>query len=236
MKNETDLSAIKKVSILLLMIKVHETEFSPVIVKHPFTDSGIAGIQYNGAFKVLNIVGSSHDLSLWLNFMERKIEEADSLFKIFMMVTKPYRLTFLKYIEPYLSRNDFSNILVNAWMSAEYVNQYIDVSKNKLISMFKSANPAIMMDEGEYKQFKNLEDVLTVYRGVTSYNSKSIKVMSWTLSLDTAKWFSNRFGEKGTVYKAHIRKQYVFALLNGRNESEVVVDPEYLTDVIKMQD
>lgn len=146
------------------------------------------------------------------------------------------RLTFLKYIEPYLSRNDFSNILVNAWMSAEYVNQYIDVSKNKLISMFKSANPAIMMDEGEYKQFKNLEDVLTVYRGVTSYNSKSIKVMSWTLSLDTAKWFSNRFGEKGTVYKAHIRKQYVFALLNGRNESEVVVDPEYLTDVIKMQD
>ena len=221
---------------LLLMIKVHETEFSPVIVKHPFTDSGIAGIQYNGAFKVLNIVGSSHDLSLWLNFMERKIEEADSLFKIFMMVTKPYRLTFLKYIEPYLSRNDFSNILVNAWMSAEYVNQYIDVSKNKLISMFKSANPAIMMDEGEYKQFKNLEDVLTVYRGVTSYNSKSIKVMSWTLSLDTAKWFSNRFGEKGTVYKAHIRKQYVFALLNGRNESEVVVDPEYLTDVIKMQD
>ena len=227
---------MKKVSILLLMIKVHETEFSPVIVKHPFTDSGIAGIQYNGAFKVLNIVGSSHDLSLWLNFMERKIEEADSLFKIFMMVTKPYRLTFLKYIEPYLSRNDFSNILVNAWMSAEYVNQYIDVSKNKLISMFKSANPAIMMDEGEYKQFKNLEDVLTVYRGVTSYNSKSIKVMSWTLSLDTAKWFSNRFGEKGTVYKAHIRKQYVFALLNGRNESEVVVDPEYLTDVIKMQD
>ena len=120
-------------------------------------------------------------------------------------------------------------------MSAEYVNQYIDVSKNKLISMFKSANPAIMMDEGEYKQFKNLEDVLTVYRGVTSYNSKSIKVMSWTLSLDTAKWFSNRFGEKGTVYKAHIRKQYVFALLNGRNESEVVVDPEYLTDVIKIR-
>ena len=81
MKNETDLSAIKKVSILLLMIKVHETEFSPVIVKHPFTDSGIAGIQYNGAFKVLNIVGSSHDLSLWLNFMERKIEEADSLLR-----------------------------------------------------------------------------------------------------------------------------------------------------------
>lgn len=116
-------------------------------------------------------------------------------------------------------------------------NRYhVSINSDEVKRIFIPKEPEWSWEKRITEEYHKTMLVLTVYRGVTSYNSKSIKVMSWTLSLDTAKWFSNRFGEKGTVYKAHIRKQYVFALLNGRNESEVVVDPEYLTDVIKMQD
>ena len=48
---------------------------------------------------------------------------------------------------------------------------------------------------------------------------------------DTAEWFAHRFGEEGTVYEAQISKEHILAFFNGRNESEVVVDPKYLEPV-----
>ena len=83
------------------------------------------------------------------------------------------------------------------------------------------------MDEEEYAVYQSLEDPVTVYRGVTSYNAKNIKALSWTLDRDTAEWFAHRFGEEGTVYEAQISKEHILAFFNGRNESEVVVDPKY---------
>lgn len=71
------------------------------------------------------------------------------------------------------------------------------------------------------------------YRGVTSYNAKNIKALSWTLDRDTAEWFAYRFGEEGTVYEAQIQKEHILAFFNGRNESEVVVDPKYLEQIME---
>lgn len=33
------------------------------------------------------------------------------------------------------------------------------------------------------------------------------------------------------AYQAQIKKEHIFALLTGRNESEVVLDPKYLEDI-----
>ena len=74
---------------------------------------------------------------------------------------------------------------------------------------------------------------MTVCRGVTSYNAKNIKALSWTLDRDTAEWFAHRFGEEGTVYEAQISKEHILAFFNGRNESEVVVDPKYLEQIME---
>lgn len=41
MKTETDLNEIKSLARMLVMLDVQETEYAPIIVKHPFTDSGI---------------------------------------------------------------------------------------------------------------------------------------------------------------------------------------------------
>lgn len=81
-----------------------------------------------------------------------------------------------------------------------------------------------------------LEDTVTVYRGVRSARSDGISAMSWTLDKDTASWFANRYGRQGKVYEAKIEKKYIHALFLGRNESEVILDPKYLADITQVQD
>ncbi len=147
------------------------------------------------------------------------------------MCNKPYALTFLKFAEHHLSREDFSNILSDAWIRSENPNEDPNVDTGKLVSMFKNADRDILMDEDELNELELLDDEVTVYRGVTPYNEKNIKAMSWTLSYETASWFANRFKQDGTVYEATIDKAHILALFNGRNESEVIVEPEYLTDI-----
>ena len=142
-----------------------------------------------------------------------------------------YSLTFLKYASPYLSKADFSKILADAWIRSENPNCDTNVSKSKLISMFKQADPHELMLEDELRQYEELDDTVTVYRGVTSHNAKNIKALSWTLDREKAEWFAHRFNEDGTVYEAEIDKQHILALFNGRNESEVIVDPKFLMDI-----
>ena len=102
--------------------------------------------------------------------------------------------------------------------------------------MFKQADPTCLMEQDEYIQFKALDDTVTVYRGVTPHNAKSVKALSWSLNQETAEWFAHRFGENGTVYEAQIDKKHIYAYFGGRNESEVIVDPSYLTNITEVQD
>ena len=50
---------------------------------------------------------------------------------------------------------------------------------------------------------------------------------------ETADRFAHRFGEDGTVYEAQIRKEHILALFTGRNESEVIVDPRHLEQIME---
>jgi len=237
MKKKTDLPRVKATARALLLTDIHETEFSPVIVSHPFTDSGfVASPSVDGEIGLLNITESDADQKRWREHMGKIIDRAKSAYEIYMMITKPYGLTFLKYTAQYLSREDMSQILASAWTRSEAPHQDVNVTVNQLLRMFKQADPTCLMDQDEYIQFKMLDDPVTVYRGVTSYNAKSVKALSWTLNRETAEWFAHRFGENGTVYEAQIPKSHIYAFFNGRNESEVIVDPKYLTDISEVQD
>ena len=71
---------------------------------------------------------------------------------------------------------------------------------------------------------------------MTAYNADCVRALSWTLDRQTAEWFAHRFGENGTVYEAQIDKKHIYAYFSGRNESEVIVDPSYLTNITEVQD
>lgn len=233
MKKETDMAEVKSVAKLLLMTEVHETEFSPFIVQHPFTSSGIVVLPEKDGrdFRTMDITKDEKSLQAWRKAVSSAIEHTENPYQLYMMINKPYGLTFLKYASPHLSKKDFSEILSNAWIMCEAPHDNANVSVGKLVDMFRNADPQVLMDEEEYRDYQELGDMLTVYRGVTTHNADHVKALSWTLNQQTAKWFANRFREEGTVYEAKIAKEHIYALFNRRNESEVIVNPKYLMDI-----
>lgn len=229
---ETDLKSLKALSHTLLELDIQLTKMSPLVVKHPFTDSGIVGLRKeDGGIAVADLTSDPTSLRLWREQMGRLIDDAEKPIDLFMMITKPYKLGFLKYAAPYLSEQDTALFLSQAWIITEAPNSDPNLTKRELLALFRSVDPQKLMDEVEYGVFRGLDNVITVYRGVTSYNAKNVKALSWTLNRDTAEWFAHRYGEEGTVYEAQIKKEHIYAVFLGRNEAEAIVDPKHLRNV-----
>lgn len=201
MLEKTNLEKVKTVARALLMTEIHETEFSPAVVQHPFTSSGIVVLPRDGILQLGNICNSEKDLAAWRDYMKTRINNATCAYHIYMMTNKLYGLTFLNYTSPFLSREEFSKMLLDAWARSENPNSDPNFTKKELVSMFKQADPTILMDQGERKRLAELEDTVTVYRGVASLNTKNIRTMSWTLDKSVAEWFAQRYKGDVTVYE-----------------------------------
>ena len=213
----------------LLWFDIQPTKLSPLVVKHPFTDSGLVGIRNeDGSLSAGNLLDDPGALHSWRENVRQQINEAETAAGLLLLVTKPYRLGYLKLAAPYLCEQDAALFLSYAWISTESPNDDPNLSKRSLLAMFRSIDPQMLMDEEERGLFQSLDDVVTVYRGVTSYNAQNVKALSWTLNREVAEWFAHRFGQNGTVYEAQVKKENIYAVFLGRNEEEVIVDPERL--------
>lgn len=164
MRDQTDLSGVKRVANRLLMLDVTETKFSPAIVQHPFASSGYVLLREKGETRFADITESREDLELWQNKMRKEINAKQSAFEVYMLVNKPYRLAFLKFGQSYLSQGDFSIILVDAWISSENPNMDPNLTQCELVDMFKSANPMELMSQDEQETLNRLDKEVTVYR------------------------------------------------------------------------
>lgn len=236
MRATTDMDGVRHVAKVLLNMEIVKTKFSPMVVQHPFTNSAITMLyDANGNPQIEDLLKEPDKLAKWRDALCDKIDLADNVYDIFAMLNKPYVLTFLKYAQPYLSHKEFSELLGVAWIGSEAPNKDANASKKELVAMFKQADLSVLMDDVERTQLAELDDVVTVYRGVTSHNAKNIRALSWTLSYDTADWFAQRFHESGTVYEAQIKKEHILALFLGRGEKEIVLDPKYLKDIAPAQ-
>ena len=236
MLKETNLEGVKSVARMLLMIPIRETPYSPAVVQHPFTSCGIASLNKGGKFQLLDITAKEEDLEIWQEFMKSKIEGAENVWGIYAFINKPYGLTFLKFAEPHLSKEEFSKLLADAWVRSENPNDDPNFTKRDLIAMFKRADKQALMTEEDYNRWQDLEKRITVYRGVTPHNEKNLRALSWTLDAEKAEWFAMRFGENGKVYQAEIDKKDVYAYFGGRGESEVIVEPKGLQDITLVEE
>ena len=232
---ETDLDGVKTMARTLLYTDIHKTDLSPIIVQHPFTSSGFNMVMRNGEPKCVDITADNEALDEWRKMVSEQISSAKSAFEIYMMTNKPYGMTFLKYASHHLSKKDFSQILADAWIRSENPNNDPNLTQRKLLSMFQSAEPRHLMSQDELNTLDELDATVTVYRGVTSFNANNVKALSWTLDRSVAEWFATRFDEDGTVYQAQIEKSHIYAYFDGRNESEVIVDPKYLMDITESE-
>lgn len=104
MRKQTNLAEVKLTALALLSTEINETPYSPMIVKHPFTDTGVSAIpDGKGGVEMIDLTEDDAQFK-WRQSMARQIDKTDNTYAIYMMVTKPYALTFLKFAMPHLSR------------------------------------------------------------------------------------------------------------------------------------
>ena len=207
-----------------MRVPILETEYSPIIVSHPFTKCGIVTILDGEEFSQLDITKSPDALKKWQAQMEKQIDESHNAHFVYYLVNDSYRLMFLNDISKFLSSEEFSDLLGDAWVTSEYANLDENVTKKQLLKLFKDADKSKLMSEDELETFEDFEDEVVVYRGVGSGNKNNIKALSWTTSFGKAKWFAERWGKGGKIYAATISKENILAYFDRKNEDEVIVD------------
>ena len=159
---ETNLAALKTLAHTLLWFDIQPTKLSPLVVKHPFTDSGLVGIRNeDGSLSAGNLLDDPGALHSWRENVRQQINEAETAAGLLLLVTKPYRLGYLKLAAPYLCEQDAALFLSYAWISTESPNDDPNLSKRNLLDMFRSIDPHRLMNEGEYDLFRRLDDVMT---------------------------------------------------------------------------
>lgn len=223
-----NIDRVKEAAKVLLFTDIHPTEFSPIVVHHPFTSSGIVGIKENGKVDIINILDDTN-LERWRMHISSFIDRAGDFREIFYMINNPYRLRFLRMIMDDLTAEELGHFLGAAYTADEFPSS--NIGKNDLMKMFRRATRESLMTKEELAFLDALPEKVRIFRGVQSANRKHINGMSWTLNQDTAKWFAERFHKKGVVYAADISQEHIFAYYTARNESEVVVDPKWLENV-----
>ena len=231
MDNKTDLESIKNIAKSLLRVPILETEYSPIIISHPFTKCGIVTILNNEDFSQLDITKKPDALKKWQEQMAKQIDESHNAHFVYYLLNDSYRLMFLNDIAKFLSKEEFSDLLGDAWVTSEYANLDENVTKKQLLKLFKSADKSKLMSEDELETFENFEDEIVVYRGVGSGNKNNIKALSWTTSFGKAKWFAERWGKGGKIYSATISKENILAYFDRKNEDEVIVDFDKLQNI-----
>ena len=71
--------------------------------------------------------------------MEKQIDTAEDVFGVYHLMTKSYLLAFLKYAEPYLSREDFSKMLADIWIRTEAPNLDPNFKQKELLDLFRKS-------------------------------------------------------------------------------------------------
>ena len=150
-------------------------------------------------------------------------EMKDGLFGFFLQFHKPYRIPILMIIKDSISKKQFSQSLAELWMDTEFPHQN---GVSVMVNLFELADKKDLMSSKEKIFLMKLPKEITVYRGLQ--RGAKLRGLSWTLNKDKAKWFAKRFDRQGKVYSAKIEKRKVFAYFNGREEEEIVLNPNYL--------
>lgn len=87
MPRETDLLRVKLVAHTLLDVQIQETALSPVIVSHPFTNSGISALRNeDGSLSMVDLINNSDDCTRWRRKVGEQIDSAENVHQLFVLL------------------------------------------------------------------------------------------------------------------------------------------------------
>jgi hypothetical protein len=183
------------------------------------------------------VFGQPPILPHYLNaFYQQKIEDVKQAIKekdydtFIFLHEKPHRLEALMTVQEefYVSTPKFCRLLHDVWTNSENIWQNQDDWKF-LLDGYKGPALRRTMDKDDKAFFESLGKDFTVYRGCGDLNKKGL---SWTTDLERAIFFAKRYYRKNEnryVIEGKAPKKMVYFASQRRNESEVVVDPNYVT-------
>mgnify|MGYP000581494708 CR=1 FL=1 len=211
------LEKVREIALLYLHIPIEKTS-SELVVSHPFTNSNIVASQ-NMRFLDLYVPS---ERQVWEEQMEEQIKKS-SLKGIYMLLDKRYFFSFLNHTEKYLDAKMMAKVLACRWQQLEYISNNTVASTHKILKWFRFADKKELMDEEEYQKFLNLPEKITIYRGVSGYNRRYKKAVSWTLNRELAEWFAERWeNDEQEVWEVTVPKECILCYF--QYEDEVIVD------------
>ena len=121
MTKESNLEQIKDVALQFLYLEPEPNPTFSFVVAHPFFDSPIFPIlQENKRYKYINILSSTEELEEARQYLKQKIQNASDVYQILQMIRKADKRTFFKYIQRYLSVEEYGQLLRDVWTQTEF--------------------------------------------------------------------------------------------------------------------
>ncbi len=228
MRKETDLEAVKRVARTFVYLDVQINERVGFLCNHPYIGQIATVVSENGTL-VLKDVRNEKDLEDIRKNIIKTIEAVSSYLQFIHIIRPPYLPAFFKFTQHFLSSYDYSTFLGSMWTIVEFPNVDDNITAPEFVKIFRKADKTLLMDDDEQKQYSTLPEEITVYRGIRGRGR--LEALSWTLDIDKAEWFAKRWNKGGKVYSAMVKKEDVLAVFTSRNEDEIVVDFQKLSDI-----
>ena len=144
---------------------------------------------------------------------------------------RAYRYEGFVQIEHLLSDTEYWELLASVWIDSENIRENADEWEELLMS--PRGNRHATMTEGEAMEFMDLPGSIVVYQGHTLDRDDG---WSWTTDREKAWWFARRFaqleGSTACMTRGIVGKSSVMAYLTRRGESEILVNPEAVSDKV----
>ena len=196
---------------------------------HPFTTSLFIPDRSNHRIIDLRNKEDADGYRAWID----EIVGRSNIVRLYMLIQGPYKMTWFRFVSPYLSDEDYGTMLKECWIKEDNPNQDENVPIKMAIELFRRAKKDCIMDKEEQEYYDNLPGTLTLYRGVSEGRERL--GLSWTDNYDVAVWYQKRFeewGRDGIVLKAEVKKENVLAYFE--HDNEIIVDTKYLKDVTEI--
>ena len=152
--------------------------------------------------------------------------EAKDWHSVVFLHERPYRLNAFETIHEELTDEEYWGILSSIWMDTESLSS----DQEQWLEFIEADRPGRalhMMDEVEWATWAELPEQVTVYRGY-NLDEGNPDGLSWSLDAGVAEWFAKRFHQEGVRLSAFVPKGAIIAVLLGRNEQEVIINPEVI--------
>jgi hypothetical protein len=155
-----------------------------------------------------------------------KIKKAlaeNDIMRLLLHLDNTYHLAFVVDNIPVLKEHGlYEKTLLEAYLitRTNFANWSLDILRD----LFRAADRGRLLSRCDPLPGNG---PFTVYRGVSGKGAvRRVRGISWTASLDKAKWFAERFADLGNpaVYMATVEAEHVYAYHNGSEEQEFLCD------------